>query len=289
LSGMNAATGGNPDLVSLAQPGADAGSARIAFWIGFPLVLGLFSGWNQIGMIAPFLAPVWSVIYWLLLSAIMWAGLGFGTLIASRVPSPLPFWASLLLGAMIGVAATRPVHAAFQSLFIPLTSGADGVRALPVIPISIADWVLLYRGNAMLMLFWIGGALFFARFLGYAPLRQSIPRIPMKQPFAAPSQPSLLAGRLGRLPLDDIDVIHAEDHYLRLSGVPGDELILYRFTDAVAELTPRGWTRVHRSYAVRDAAVQARRAHGRHVELIMSGDQRVPVSERYWAITEKLG
>ena len=171
---------------------------------------------------------------------------------------------------------------------MPLTANPGVIRPLPALPITLADWRLLFSGNAMLMLFWIGGALFFSRFLGFAPFAtMSITRVTVASPVTV--QVPLVASRLNRLHFDDVDAIQAEDHYLRLSGGKGDELILYRFVDAVAELTPRGWTRVHRSFAVRDAAVKDRLIRGRHVELILSGGQRVPVSERYRAITERLG
>ncbi len=262
--------------------------APLAFWLGFPAVLGLFSGWNQIGIVAPFLTPAWSMIYWLLLAAVMWSGLGLGTALISRMGRHWPLWLRISIGAVVGVALTRPVHASFQALFVPLTANPGAIRPLPALPITLADWRLLFSGNAMLMLFWIGGALFFSRFLGFAPFATtSVARVTIASPVA--DQVPLVASRLNRLHFDDVDAIQAEDHYLRLSGGKGEELILYRFADAVAELTPCGWTRVHRSFAVRDAAVKDRLIRSRHVELILSGGRRVPVSERYRAITERLG
>jgi LytTr DNA-binding domain len=260
----------------------------LVFWLGFPAVLGLFSGWNQIGMVAPFLTPAWSMIYWLLLSAVMWSGLGLGTALISRMGRRWSLWLKLSVGAVVGVALTRPVHASFQALFLPLTTNPGVIRALPALPITLTDWRLLFGGNVMLMLFWIGGALFFSRFLGFAPFATiSAARETVAPP--APAQAPLLASRLNRLHFDDVDAIQAEDHYLRLSGSKGEELILYRFADAVAELTPRGWTRVHRSFAVRDAAVKDRFFRGRYVALILSSGQQIPVSERYRAMTERLG
>lgn len=262
----------------------------MAFWIGFPVVLGLFSGWNQIGMVAPFLSPAWSMIYWLLLAAIMWGGLGIGTWLVSRVGSQrLPFLAMITLGAAVGVLVTRPVHAAFQSLFIPLTSTPDAIRSLPIAPASLADWALLYRGNMLLMFFWIGGALFFSRFLAYAVMQRRDVTISDRRAPTTTEVPTLpvLAGRLDHLNFDDVVTIRAEDHYLRLIAAKGEELVLYRFADAVAELTPRGWTRVHRSFAVRDSSVKACQVRGRHIELIQLNGNTVPVSERYRAIAER--
>ena len=261
--------------------------APFAFWLGFPIVLGLFSGWNQIGMIAPFLTLAWSMIYWLLLSAIMWSGLGLGTVLVARAVPNLPLWAKVIVGAVIGVILTRPVHASFQALFVPLTTNSDTIRRLPALPVTLADWALLFGGNAMLMMFWVGGALFFARFLGFAPFtrtsRALVKEVPVKT-----SHAPLVASRLNRLRFDDVDVMQAEDHYLRVTGKKGDELILYRFADAVTELTPLGWTRIHRSFCIRDSAVSARESRGRTLELMMQSGQRVPVSERYRAVVDRL-
>lgn len=261
--------------------------APFAFWLGFPIVLGLFSGWNQIGMIAPFLTLAWSMIYWLLLSAIMWSGLGLGTALVARAVPNLPLWAKVIVGAVIGVVLTRPVHASFQALFVPLTTNSDTIRRLPALPVTLADWALLFGGNAMLMMFWVGGALFFARFLGFAPFA----RMPLSSAKATPvnmAHAPLVASRLNRLRFDDVDVMQAEDHYLRATGKKGDELILYRFADAVTELAPLGWTRIHRSFCIRDSAVSGRESRGRTLELMMQSGQRVPVSERYRAVVDRL-
>jgi LytTr DNA-binding domain len=280
---------GETKATSFASPDAVShdSMAPITFWLGFPVVLGLFSGWNQIGMIAPYLTLAWSMIYWLLLAAIMWSGVGLGTALVSRVATTLPFWARISIGAVVGVVLTRPIHASFQALFLPLTTNPDAIRALPALPVTRGDWQLLISGNAMLMMFWIGGGLFFSRFLGFAPFSKT-----SLGGAAAVSQPSiaspLVVTKLSRLSFDDVNVIQAEDHYLRLSGGKGEELILYRFADAVAELAPLRWTRIHRSYCVRDNAVAGRQTRGRTLELIMQSGQHVPVSERYRAVADKL-
>lgn len=259
----------------------------LSFWIGIPAVLGLFSGWNQIGMVAPFLTPAWSMIYWLLLSAIMWSGLGLGTALVSRVTPNAPLWAKISIGAVVGVILTRPMHALFQALFLPLTVNPDSIRPLPALPVAPADWQLLFSGNAMLMMFWVGGALFFARFLGFAPFskasRASSAALPPSSAFVP-----LVASKLRRLSFDTVNVIRAEDHYLRVLSAKGEELILYRFADAIAELAPQGWTRVHRSFCIRDSAVTGRQTRGRTLELIMQGGQQVPVSERYRAVADRM-
>ncbi len=280
---------GDPRLITALSPEAVSHDSMvpITFWLGFPAALGLFSGWNQIGMVAPSLTLVWSMIYWLLLSGIMWSGLGLGTALVSRATPNGPLWTKISIGAVVGVILTRPIHASFQALFQPLTTNPVAIRTLPALPVTVADWQLLFSGNAMLMMFWIGGALFFARFLGFAPFSKASRATGATVPPSSAFVP-LVASKLRRLSFDTVNVIRAEDHYLRVSGGKGEELILYRFADAVAELAPQGWTRIHRSFCIRDSAVAGRQTRGRTLELIMQGGQHVPVSERYRAVADRM-
>lgn len=275
----------------------DSGSARIAFWVAFPMVLGLFSGWNQIGMVAPTLPLAWSLIYWAVLAALMWAGLGVGTWLVGRLSSAkLPLGVVLAIGAVLGVALTRPVHAGYQALFVPLTRDPAQVATLPLFPATLAQWGLLFSGNAMLMVFWIGGGLFFARFVGYAPFRGARP-IPLEhatgrvEPVIGTPAPPLaprFAVRLKRLSAASVEVIRADDHYTCAMAADGEELVLYRFADATAELESGGWVRVHRSYCIRRDRIAHLRPRGRTLEVAMQGGMIVPVSERYRAVVERL-
>lgn len=270
-------------------PRTDLGSAFGAFWVGFPAALGLFSGWNQIGMIAPALPLEWSIIYWLLLAMIMWLGLGLGTLIASAGLRRLPYPALLILGAVLGVALTRPAHALFQKMFVPLTAPVQAVLTLPAIPSTAAQWLQLYQGNLLLMLFWIGGALFFGHFIGYRPLGAASPapvfaRVPVirQTDHGAPR----FAARLTKLPFDSIDTVLAEDHYVRCFGEQGKEMLLYRFTDVVDELASHGWIRVHRSACIRQDRVIDVAHNARRMSVTMLSGCEVVISARYQALAQ---
>lgn len=90
---------------------------------------------------------------------------------------------------------------------------------------------------------------------------------------------------LERLPLKmrgaEIWAVEAEDHYLRLHTSKGQDLILMRLADAVAELEGIEGMQVHRSWWVaRDAIVDARRGDGRATLTLKDGAQ-VPVSRTY--------
>lgn len=90
---------------------------------------------------------------------------------------------------------------------------------------------------------------------------------------------------LDRVPLKlrgaDIWAVEAEDHYLRLHTSKGQDLILLRLADAVAELDGIEGAQVHRSWWVaREAIADARRGDGRATIVLKDGSQ-VPVSRTY--------
>ena len=98
---------------------------------------------------------------------------------------------------------------------------------------------------------------------------------------APPAPPKFLE----RLPLKlrgaEIWAIEAEDHYLRLHTSKGQDLILLRLADAVAELDGIEGAQVHRSWWVaRDAIVDAKRGDGRATLTLKDGAE-VPVSRTY--------
>jgi len=90
---------------------------------------------------------------------------------------------------------------------------------------------------------------------------------------------------LDRLPAKlrgaDLHAVEAEDHYLRLHTSRGQDLILMRLTDAVAELEGIEGAQTHRSWWVAKAAVEdARRGDGR-ATLSLKGGVEAPVSRAY--------
>ena len=92
---------------------------------------------------------------------------------------------------------------------------------------------------------------------------------------------------LERLPLKlrgaDVWAVEAEDHYLRLHTSKGQDLILLRLADAIAELDGIEGAQVHRSWWVaREAITAAKRGDGRATLTLRDGSE-VPVSRTYAA------
>ena len=106
---------------------------------------------------------------------------------------------------------------------------------------------------------------------------------------ANPTPPKFLE----RLPLKlrgaEVWAVEAEDHYLRLHTSKGQDLILLRLADAVAELEGIEGMQVHRSWWVaRDAITDARRGDGRATLTLRDGAE-VPVSRTYAAQLREKG
>lgn len=98
---------------------------------------------------------------------------------------------------------------------------------------------------------------------------------------------------LDRLPLKlrgaEVWAVEAEDHYLRLHTSRGQDLILLRLADAVAELEGIEGAQVHRSWWVaRDAITDAKRADGRATLTLKDGAE-VPVSRTYAGLLRERG
>ncbi len=98
-------------------------------------------------------------------------------------------------------------------------------------------------------------------------------------PPAASGSPFLrrISPRLGSALL----AIATEDHYLRVTTELGSELILFRLSDAVAELDPAAGQQVHRSYWVARRAVATVERNGHRTALVLTNGEKIPVSRTY--------
>ena len=104
---------------------------------------------------------------------------------------------------------------------------------------------------------------------------------------AAPAR--FLARLPARLAGAQLWAVEAEDHYLRLHTSLGQDLILMRLGDAVAELQGIEGAQVHRSWWVARAAIsQAERGDGRATLTLVDGAE-VPVSRTHARRLRELG
>lgn len=103
---------------------------------------------------------------------------------------------------------------------------------------------------------------------------------------SAPSAPAeessrQMRGRLARSLRDDLVALEAEDHYVRLHHPSGSQLILYRFSDAIAELDPEIGLQVHRGWWVVSSAVAGTFLRDGKRWLLLNNGMEIPVSRTH--------
>ena len=195
------------------------------------------------------------IFYWVGLSAL---GAILGSLVAQAVTR---FWPSLEATWLRGVV----IVAVLTPLFAVLVWFAAGRPA--VTPRVAAT----YLGVTLVMT------------AGLTTLMMLAVHRPIETHAAPPEAPP--PRFLERLPVKlrggEIYAVEAEDHYLRLHTSKGQDLILLRLSDAVAELEGIEGAQTHRSWWVAKAAVQdAKRGDGRATLTLVSGVE-APVSRAY--------
>jgi hypothetical protein len=194
----------------------------------------------------------------------------------------LAYWTGLMmLGATFGAVL---IHSFFRERVLFGNPWLSGMVAALVLAIPYTAVVMLASG---LML---GGSLGLDRLPALFPAVYSVSLAVVwinvlmesrRMTAASPTPPKFLE----RLPLKlrgaEVWAVEAEDHYLRLHTSKGQDLILMRLADAVAELQGIEGAQVHRSWWVaRDAITDARRGDGRATLTLKDGSE-VPVSRTY--------
>ena len=225
----------------------------------------------------------------------------FGTFDA-RFAYRLIYWIALMLA---GYALYKPIMAgalvAAARLHLPEMAGWAAAAILASLPMSVVVWwvgrmglplrwpdadrALLLYGNVLV----IGGLA--SLLLWYGQKRRSVtsePAVPEPAPPITTPRPALL----DRLPPGfgpDIVALEMEDHYLRVHGAYGSELILLRMRDAVQEVAPLIGAQVHRSWWVARSAVRETHREGRGVRLVLTGGVEARVSRAMVPVLEAEG
>lgn len=102
------------------------------------------------------------------------------------------------------------------------------------------------------------------------------------------ARPRLLA-RLGPAFQGPILALQSEDHYVRVHGVRGSELLLMRLRDAIPEMTDCPGYQVHRGWWVARSAVAGTETNGRNRTIFLINGEKVPVARDSVAALERAG
>jgi len=98
---------------------------------------------------------------------------------------------------------------------------------------------------------------------------------------------------LSRLPIHlqsaELYALSAEDHYVRIHTSKGEEMVLMRLSDAIAETEAVSGLQTHRSWWVSKEAIKDIQSKGRNAEITLKGDIKVPVSRNALKILKSKG
>jgi len=207
---------------------------------------------------------------------------------SGAVQSPLNViqWAvDAALGAAIGLAVARwwvPPSWFDDKLWAAALMIAVSVAA-PLTVVVLGWIVLLHPQPLTLNLVWGVLPSAFGSSLVMTALAFLVRR-PATQTHAAGANappPKFLARLPRKLQGGELYAVEAEDHYLRLHTSLGQDLILLRLADAIAELEGLEGAQTHRSWWVaRSAVSEVERGDGRATLTLKDGDE-VPVSRAF--------
>lgn len=76
----------------------------------------------------------------------------------------------------------------------------------------------------------------------------------------------------------EIHALCSEDHYVRVLTSSGEELLLMRLSDAIAETAPLKGLQTHRSWWIAEAGVEAVRKQDGKLSITLKGGTAAPVS-----------
>ncbi len=231
------------------------------------------------------------------------------------------YWLILMeSGALIGIGASTCIRGWHRLSHRPLAEGAliSLMIALPLTLVATGTTAMFFGPRT----FGLSGAItmFVAVFvvtaaitsINYlvgrssptvpAPVAGEVPAVapepvtaeapaPAARSSAAPVPPRpRLADRLPpHLRATDLIALEAEDHYVRVHTAAGSDLLLLRFTDAIAELDELHGARTHRSWWVARSAVRSATRADSRGELTLDNGIVAPVSRSALAVLQRDG
>jgi hypothetical protein len=239
-------------------------------------------GWSQ------------TVITGLVVAVVLAAAGGFETNHIPLVPR-FAYWIGLVLcGVALGLLFRRWL-ARIPWFWGRKWLGAAAVGASTVVPMSLIVTVSsawLQHQPATLWRTWVLLPDVIAITLGTIVLSALVRGGPPGHTRPAPegAPPAKFLARLpAKLAGAELFAVEAQDHYLRLHTSKGEDLILMRLSDALAELQGLEGAQTHRSWWVaRSALVSAEKAEGRAVLTLRNGIE-APVSRSYARLLREAG
>lgn len=247
------------------------------FFGGIPVAIGFLFGWMGAGESSHWSKPA-AITVWIVICIGGWLAAHLGTSLAARLlrPRGWPLAAVLALGVSASGIVAVPFNYLVGELFAQAGFATKGLEAL-------ANYRPAQALDALVgpLLLWTVINLIIAHLrsephYGYAAaVDVEPPTEPQTESRPAPKFMQRVRPGLR----SDVLALQAELHYVRVFTAAGDDLILYRFSDAVREMAGAGM-QVHRSWWVSRDAVRSGGMAPRPYLLLCNG-AKVPVS-RSW-------
>lgn len=267
---------------------------HIAYFVGVPLVVATYAGLNNweirhalgVWLTLAFYASHAFVPWWFTCAC---------TFLAKHLLSTFrPPWLLLLL---LG-------HIASSLTVLPYTNWITAIFETPLAAeqqhpfttyLSLDYWNYLLRAGVI----WFGINFLFDRFLRLPLYRYVIPRgydtgagTEAPQTIDASDWGDHVPGFIQRLPLmlapEDVLAIKAEQHYVKVITPDKNYMVLYRFSDAINELSSRPGQQVHRSYWTHTDAIKAVNAKAKDFYVLLENGEKIPVSGPYQGLIREL-
>lgn len=281
-----------------AFPGMESGHI-VTLYLVIPLALGAVLGWYRAGYTAEYPLAV-SLFEWTANFLVLWIAFDLGSRLIAFLfkPWPAPLWVILILGGIAGVAVSRPVRTAVRGVAADMAPEAQQDISFPA-GMVWEEFVFAYASVvAMPILIWMVANYVYANGLGVPRYGYLSAKAAAGWLLQSDSEPGSAAAEADPLPPDfakrltvgeqaEIWALQAEDHYLRVHTDTKQELIRYRFSDAVGELKGQPGLQVHRSFWVNTKAIDSIKRSGRSYEIVLKSGLEVPVSRSYrYAVKE---
>lgn len=276
---------------------------------GIALAFGIIGPFNTF----TYLSLPESLLYWSIFSFLAWAQ---GEAAIMWVTNWGPFVGRPLLLRVSVAIALIVIPVSFEIAVVETLLGLAIIS--PELSLSAYQLGMIYfRTFVIGLLVTYPWALFWRSFAGFdiwelsssPPLKPTTVSTPAENPVTPPSAPTSMDPALIQPspPLSQprflqslvqkrgaLLAIAQENNYLRLYFTQGSELLLYRLTDAIAELGTGIGLRVHRYWWVAHIAIVSLERFGSSAQLTLSNGLNVPVGRTYlpslrqagWALAE---
>ena len=270
-------------------PGME-GRQILVLYVAIPIAIGAVLGWYRAGYTTNYPLAV-SVFEWVTNFFLLWIAFDIGTRLVAfllRLWSA-PLWLLLILGGVAGVAVSRPLRTVIREMASDMAPGAQPDLTLPS-DMVWEEYIFVYASVIAVPIFiWLVINYIFARNLGIPRYGHRLKDMTdgTQEEGDQPAGPPEFTKRLSLEPGAEISALQAEDHYLRVYSGKREDLIRYRFSDAVNELRGVPGLQVHRSFWINTEAIDSIKRAGRSYEIVLKSGLEVPVSRSYrYAVKE---